>query len=126
MKKSMKKYFIMQIVIGFVLAFFVLGILYGGESKRHQDAVWIIALMGSFVYALLNAVIHLFNFSYVKSQNKLLAFVLPIIVWTIFLNFALYLLAISYGLSASDWSLLIIFIEPIVYNLLLLRLFTKS
>lgn len=79
----------------------------------------ILSIVGGFLYSLLNGLINALNFSYLKRRNNLLAFYLPILIWTIPLIIAISEMVESNGAKITDWLLILIWIEPIAYNLII-------
>jgi len=86
----------------------------------------IMSFVGGFIYSLLNGLINALNFSYLKRQNNLIAFYLPILIWTIPLTIAISETVESRGTKISDWLLILIWVEPILYNLIIKKAATNN
>lgn len=121
MTKLIKKYYITQLIVGpifTVLLINLMGIL-NQIDDYSKGRLLITSIAGGLLYSLLNGLINALNFSYSKRQNDLLAFYLPILIWTIPLIIAISETVESNGAKITDWLLILIWIEPIVYNLII-------
>ncbi len=121
MTNLIKKYYITQLIVG--LIFTVLLINLKGILNLIDDyskgRLLLMSIVGGLLYSLLNGLINALNFSYSKRQNDLLAFYLPILIWTIPLIIAISETIESNETKITDWLLILIWIEPIIYNLII-------
>lgn len=121
MTKQVKKYYITQLVVGLVFTTLLINLM--GMLNEIDDyskgRLLILSIVGGFLYSLLNGLINALNFSYLKRRNNLLAFYLPILIWTIPLIIAISEMVESNGAKITDWLLILIWIEPIAYNLII-------
>ena len=121
MTKLIKKYYVTQLIVGLVFTVLLINLM--GILNQIDDyskgRLLIMSIVGGLLYSLLNGLINALNFSYSKRQNDLLAFYLPILIWTIPLIIATSETVESNGTKISDWLLILIWIEPIVYNLII-------
>ena len=81
---------------------------------------------GTVLYFAMNASINALNFSYRKNKNRLTAFYIPIMIWIVLLLGGIPSIIQNRGYSISDWIAIILFLEPILYNLTLIKAITRS
>lgn len=116
-----KKYYLYQLGISFLIA--LIGVNLLGFINRiddySQSRLILLSIIGALIFTTINAIINALNFVYNKSKNITVSFLLPIMIWALLLIFGLTELMESKGFITSDWLILILWIEPILYHLIL-------
>ena len=117
-----RKYYIIQLIIGFTLTVFIINI--SGSINLIDDyskgQLLVLSIVGGFLYTLLNGSINALNFTYGRKKNPVVAFYLPILLWFIILTIDSIEIVQS-GSKTTDWLFVLIWIEPILYNLLVYK-----
>ena len=83
------------------------------EYSRGQ--LILLSIVGSLIFLILNALINSLNFTFNRKKNEFIAFYLPILIWCIATAFVI--AELKKDTFTPDLIMLIIWIEPIVYNL---------
>ncbi|NMM47746.1 hypothetical protein [Marinigracilibium pacificum] len=123
MKNPITKYFIIQLIIGFTLTIISINLtgVINDLDDYSKGRLLLLSFVGGLLFTLFNGIINSLNFTYPKYHNKLIAFYLPVMIWLIPLIFIISDLIIKNDSKHSDWLLILIWIEPILYNLILSR-----
>ncbi|WP_123776037.1 hypothetical protein [Brumimicrobium aurantiacum] len=121
MTKLIKRYYLTQLIVGLVFTVLLINLM--GILNQIDDyskgRLLIMSIVGGLLYTLLNGLINALNFSYPKRQNNSIAFYLPILIWTIPLIIAISEMVESRGTKITDWLLILIWVEPMIYNLII-------
>ena len=123
MRKLIRKYYFIQLLIGFILTVSVVQIigLLNQIDQYSQNRLILLSIVGATLYSFLNAGINALNLTFSRKSDRQVAFVWPITFWTIILIFAIGRLMYIESIQISDVCLIIVWIEPIIYNLILKR-----
>lgn len=121
MKKRIRRYYFIQLLVGLLFYILILNLM--GAINQIDDyskgRLFVLSIIGCLMYTFFNGLIHLFNFSYLKKQSNFLAFYIPIFIWCIPLTATVAETFHSNNPKISDWLFNLIWIQPILYNLLL-------
>ncbi|UTW67473.1 hypothetical protein KFE94_05005 [bacterium SCSIO 12643] len=128
MKRIIKRYYLNQLIIGFVLTFTTINLI-GLVNQTDSFSVGhlsLLSIVGGFLFSIANALINSLNFSFPNKQNHILAFYIPILLWFIPLITSVSKSIENEEFKISDWLIIIIWMEPILYNLALSKLASKT
>ncbi|MDC3388848.1 hypothetical protein OAX11_05000 [Flavobacteriaceae bacterium] len=121
--KIIKKYYFHHLWISFIIAVLAINLTIG--LKENTPYTFERFLMGTLYLPLfiliISAIIHLINLSYKLNQNALISFIFPLFIWLVILGFSICGLINGKNTGISDCILLLILIDPIIYNLLMFK-----
>ena len=128
MKKRIRRYYFIQLLVGLLFYILILNLM--GEINQIDDyakaKLFVLSIIGCLMYTFFNGLIHLFNFSYLKKQSNFLAFYIPIFIWCIPFVVTMAETISSSNPKISDWLFNLIWIQPMLYNLLLKKAVVNS
>ena len=119
MQKLIIRYYLIQLAVGFVLTALTINVIgFLNQVDEHsQSKLLLLSIVGATLYTILNVVINALNLTFPKKSDEKIAFTWPIVLWFLILAFAIGRLIIDNSTQPSDWFLIIIWAEPVYYNL---------
>ena len=128
MIKLITRYFIIQLLFG--LFFYLLILNIAGHINQIDDfskgRLFVLSIVGGFIFTFFNALINALNFTFIKFQNTFLAFYLPVLIWLVPLIISFTENINNIHTKITDWLFVLIFVEPIVYNLILKKVINTN
>lgn len=125
MKERIKKHYLIQIAVSFVLSVSTINFIYylkGGHDAYSNMQVFVLSITGSVIFALINALVNALNFTYLKTEDRLTAFYMPMLLWCIPVGSVFYFAIQNETLISTDWLLVILYAEPVLYHLKMARI----
>ena len=119
MKSPLRKYYLFQLGFSFLWCFiltYAIGFI-NNIDKRSADQLILISAVGSLLFCALNGITNALNFTFPWRNSKFITFYVPIIFWCLPSIYVLVAILKSQKLQTTDWFLLAIYIEPVLYNL---------
>ena len=117
MNKTIRKYYLIQLGISFLICVTIVNMigLKNEIDEYSRGQLILLSIVGSLIFLILNALINSLNFTFNRKKNEFIAFYLPILIWCIATAFVI--AELKKDTFTPDLIMLIIWIEPIVYNL---------
>lgn len=119
MKHTIRKYYLFQLVVCFIWCFILINTIgfINNIDKRAASQLILISFVGSLIFSALNGITNALNFTFVRLNDKFIAFYIPIIFWGLPSIYVLVSIFTSQKLQTTDWFLFAIYTEPVLYNL---------
>ena len=119
-QQKIKRFYLIQLLSGFLYVLLVINSnsLLTGYDSYATSRIFILSIVASLIFTIFNVVINALNFSYLKYKDSFTAFCLPLIFWLVFFIASL--------IGGEDYLLLIILVEPILYNTGLVLIMSHS
>ena len=117
MNKTIRKYYLIQLGISFLICVTTVNMigLINEIDKYSRGRLILLSMVGALLFLILNALINSLNFTFNRTKNEFMAFYLPILIWCIAIAYVI--ARLKEDTFITDLIMLIIWIEPIVYNL---------
>jgi hypothetical protein len=118
---KIKNYYLIQLAISFFIAFIgINSIGFINEiSDYSQNRLVLLSIVGSSIFLIGNSIINSLNFIFKKNQNSLIAFYIPIAIWSIILIAVIVNLLLQKEFKIVNLIIIIVVSEPIIYNLII-------
>lgn len=117
MSKSVK-YYLIQLIVVFVAAIFYFVMLSNNDTTGYlQGRYLMLSAVGVLLVTFVNGIINLFNLAYKYQKNVFLAYYIPICIWCI-LMITMYISLCKSHCSIENYVITLMFLEPILYNIL--------
>lgn len=121
--EKIKKFYLIQLVVIFVLTLFIVNLcgFLNGIDSRAQGELLLLSIAGATLFTALNVIINGLNFTYQNRKSAFTAFFIPSLIWAVILLVMAADADLFNRPKLTDWLMLIIGFEPIVYTLLVYR-----